>query len=63
MKITINFPTDAALQEWFDSVDEQFPTDRDEELIPEAFEAVFGREPDEDEKREGLWSHICSVLA
>jgi hypothetical protein len=40
------------------SDDDELP---DHELAA-AFTAIFGRRPDAQDRREGLWSHLCAAV-
>lgn len=31
--------------------------------VEDCFRALYGREPDEDDITEGLWSHCCAAVA
>ena len=46
------------VQEYVESHDENVKTPHDD--LVEMFRTVYDREPDEDDIREGLWSHICA---
>lgn len=35
--------------------------DLDETELTEAFKAVFGREPDDEDWEQGVWSHLCAA--
>jgi len=35
------------------------PTDGDLDVV---FRALYGREPDETDREEGLWSHCCAAV-
>lgn len=35
--------------------------DLDEEELTAAFRQLFAREPDDDDRKQGLWSHLCST--
>jgi hypothetical protein len=46
------------VQEYVESHDENIETPHDD--LVEMFRTVYDREPDEEDIREGLWSHICA---
>jgi hypothetical protein len=34
----------------------------DEDEIEDAFCAIFGRSADDDDRKEGLWNHLCAAV-
>ena len=36
--------------------------DLDDAELAEDFEALYGRKPDSEDRREGLWSHCCASI-
>ena len=36
--------------------------DLDESELEQAFTAIFGREPDDEDWEQGLWSHLCAAV-
>lgn len=34
----------------------------DPEELDACFAAIFGREPDDEDRAEGLWSHCCQAM-
>lgn len=36
--------------------------DADETTIEQAWLAIMGREPDDEDREQGLWSHLCQVV-
>lgn len=34
----------------------------DDEELADAFRLLYGREPDDDDRREGLWSYCCAAV-
>jgi hypothetical protein len=47
-------------REWVRSHDDSDSSDDDQ--LPEVFVALYGREPDEQDIEEGLWSHCCAAV-
>lgn len=37
--------------------------DLSDDDLEAAFLAIFGREPDDDDRDQGLWSHICAAVS
>ena len=53
--------TEKRIREYIESHDENDTTPHDD--LVAMFRAVYGRKPDEDDIREGLWSHICAGVS
>ena len=53
---------DEAVAWWESHDDSDFWGDELKAEIPVVFAAIYGREPDEADRREGLWSHICAAM-
>lgn len=47
-------------EKWVRTVDEDSINDDDLEA---AWLAIFGRKPDSQERREGIWSHLCAAIS
>ncbi len=57
----MNNYTEDEIREHIESHDENCETPHDD--LVAMFATVYGRQPDEDDEREGLWSHICAGVS
>ena len=49
--------TEDEIREYIESHDDNQETSHDD--LVDMFCSIYGREPDQEDIREGLWSHIC----
>jgi hypothetical protein len=53
--------TEAEAVQWVNELDDD--DELDEADLEEAFRALYGREPDEDDRAVGLWSLLCAAVS
>lgn len=57
----MNMTTSEAI-EWVEEHDDE-SAEQDSEQLPQVFRSLLGRQPDEDDMEEGLWSIVCQWVS
>jgi hypothetical protein len=47
-------------EQWVRNHDDNSELDAEE--LEQAFRAIFAREPDNEDREQGLWSHLCAAV-
>ena len=53
--------TEDQIREYIESHDENDPTPDD--MLLDMFRSIYGRDPDDDDERMMMWSHICAGVS